>query len=285
MAFTTSIVAVLACLQGSGILSIPSLKPAPSGDKVIATADGTDIKASDIFDLLWEAKADEILSDYIIYAVVKKEADRVKISVTPEECAARVAAEREMMTKSLEPGQTIQQFMAAQGMTPSRHYMAATTGLLIDKIGGQGFDPAAYVNVSTMIFPAASDSASDVKLAIESANKAHKMLTSGTLWATVFTENVSDPEGRANLGKIGWRPLSAFPESSRKALAAGKAGTVLAPIQTPRGIQIFKIDANGNALTPQELESLKESVAPTLRSQVIARLMDKVKSAKRNLGG
>lgn len=275
--FSALIVAKMALQTVAFQLTIPELPKAPAAESVLAKVNGTEIKAKDVQDLLWEVRGEEILNDVIFYQLAKQEADRLGLVVTQAEIEAGVKNELDIMTKNLAEGQTLEQAMAAAGQTKSRLYLGMKTSLLLTKISLADFDPKGYIKVSTILVRPRSSSAADVSNTIQVVQKAYDRINAGEPWEKLVDELVTDAEGKRSRGLLGWRQLAAFPETTRPELTSLARGKVTKPVQTQNGIQIFRIESRGLDATKDELESLKTELADTFRLQAVQKLRKNMK--------
>lgn len=273
MSFIAAIAGFSLAVQSSGsILGIPFLNPAPTSETTIAKLNGLEIKAKDIQDLLWDARADEILSEVIYFQLAKQEGDKLGVFLTGKEIDEGVAREYDAMKQSLQPGQTIEQFMAAQGQTKARLYLAVKTSLLLTKIAFADFNPELYVKVSTIIVKPASASTNDVLAAIKIADQAYARLKKGDSWESVVDDVVTDEAGRQSRGRLGWRQIAAFPDDVKAELPSLKSGDISKPVQTPNGIQLFRIDAVGKGQSKEALEQMRIDLTESLRMQAVNKI-------------
>ena len=160
-----------------------------------------------------------------------------------------------------------------------RSFLRVKTEILLRKLILVNFKQEEYVKISTIVIKAASASTADVKVALEKADKTYGRLTGGEKWEDVLLSVTDDARARASLGQVGWRPITLFPESTRKELSAKKGG-ITKPAQTQNGIQIFRIDATGKDATAAELLELQESYVGGQRQQFMAKLRADAKVEK-----
>jgi hypothetical protein len=109
---TTSVMNLGASHQGVGMSEVPK---APGPDQALAKVNGVEIKASEIEDLLWEARGAEILTEFIYYRVAKQEADRLKIIVTESEVNEAVAKELKSLRANFPEGTSDVDALAQEG--------------------------------------------------------------------------------------------------------------------------------------------------------------------------
>ena len=117
--------------QGVGMSEVPK---APRPDQALAKVNGVEIKASEIEDLLWEARGAGILTEFIYYRVAKQEADRLKIIVTDSEVNEAVAKELKSLKANFPEGTSDEDALAQGGQSAGRLRLATRTNLLLTKI-------------------------------------------------------------------------------------------------------------------------------------------------------
>lgn len=250
---------------------------APAPAQVLGKVNGVDIKASDIEDLLWEARGQEILGEFIYYQVAKQEADRLKLLVTESEIAEGVRKEIKNLRATGNFEGNDEQVVAQSGSSMGRLRLGVKTNLLLTKIAFVGFEPTTYIKVSTIIVKPKSFSASDLAEAIKLCQSAYDRHKKGTKWETLVDEVVTEQQGRQSRGYLGWRMISAFPEESQKEFNNLNIGECTKPVQTQNGIQIFRIDAKALDLKPDEKLQMREELADILRNNAVKKMSGSVK--------
>lgn len=284
MSFSHALIALALAAQGL-VVDLPQKyqRPAPATDAVIATVDGKPILASELAPLLWDWRGDEALSDLISYRMAKQEADANGVKVTEEEIEAEMGAQIEQMRATLQPGQSVEVAIREQGFPRSRLYLRVASQLLVDKLVMRQFDPKEFVRVATIVVKPENEQAVSLSAALKLAGDAYDRLQKGETWDSVLA-SIPDPGGRPSGGSIGWRPLTAFPESVRQEMATLEAGKATKPVQTVNGIQIFRLEMHGKEAQGTDLVTLKEVYAGSARSAYAALLRQKIKVLK-SLGG
>ena len=281
MVITTLVVGLHIALQSVAFqVSVPGLIKAPAPETVVARVNGTDIKAKDIEDLLWEVRGEEILNDLMFYQVAKMEADKLGVVVIDAEVEQEVARQKDLIRQGLGPNQTLEDALFQAGQTKSRLYLAAKASLYFTKIAILDFNPKAFVRVSTIVVRPKSENASDVGASIQIMQKAYDRLKAGEPWERLVNELVLDEQGRQLHGLLGWRELSAFPDDAKAQVIALKKGDVTQPVQTKNGIQIFRIEAKGDGASKTELEQMRIELTELLKFQVTQRIKKNLKIEK-----
>ncbi|MCB8933184.1 MAG: peptidyl-prolyl cis-trans isomerase [Fimbriimonadaceae bacterium] len=287
MIFSTLFAALaLAVQQAPFKADLPAkyLTPPPAPSRVLARVDGVEIKASDVEPFLWDWRADEALMDLISYQMAKAEAASKGVQVPEKEIEAEVDRQIEAVRSSLQPGQTPEQSLKDEGFPRSRLYLRVASQLLIDGIVLRQFDPKEYVNVSTIVIKPVDEQASSLSAALKKAEDAYSRLQGGEPWETVLA-SLADPAGRPSGGPVGWRPLSAFPDTVRSELEKLEPGKVTKPAQTSNGIQIFRMERQGSAAVGVEMDQLKATYLTGARQSYAKQLRDRVKIERFDRGG
>ncbi|MBI1334986.1 MAG: hypothetical protein GC165_19145 [Armatimonadetes bacterium] len=278
MVFTAAVLGMNLLLQNAAFqLSIPGMAKAPAAEKVLVKVNGIEIKAKDVEDLLWDTHGEEILNEIMYYSVAKAESDKRGLVVTQQEVEQGVIREMDQMKQSLANGQTIEEFMAQNGQTKNRLYLAVKTSIYLTKIAFQDFDPKTYVRVSTIVVPPRSNSAEDVANTIKVVQNAYDRLQKGEPWSKLVDELVTNQVGKQNRGLLGWRQLAAFPQSVQDEIKTLKKGGITKPVQTQNGIQIFRIEAKGDEVTKEEMDQMRIELTDTLRVQAVQKLKENLK--------
>jgi foldase protein PrsA len=250
----------------------PRLKPAPQPSQVLAKVNGTEIKASDIQDLLWDLHGTAVLNDVVSYSVIRQEAEKLKLVVTDAEVDIKIDQEIARMGQNLQPGLTPGQILAQNGYTWSRLYINTRSLLLLLKIAFAEFQPSQYVRISTISLKPKTTTDADIAATTKLLQEAYNRLQKGEPWEKVLPEYVTDAEGVRTVGYLGWRNLELFDEAARKDIASLKKGEVSKPIRTQNGIQIFRIESQGGDAKPEDIAQMKEELAEELQTKVYVRL-------------
>ncbi len=249
----------------------------PSPDRVIAKVDGKEIRNSDIAPSIWDWYGYQVREDFVIARVIENEAKRLKLSVTDAEVSRMVDVQLDQLKAQVPAGKTLDQFLSEQGSPRTRLLFRARVDYLLTKIAGLSFDPTQYVNVSTLLIRPASQDLADVSKAIEKANKAFEKLSKGDAWLRVLGEYSADPSVINSEGKLGWRTLGTFPDSTQKEFKALKTGKFTKPVQTVNGFQIFRLNYRGSEAAAGDLAVLRDQVISNNRRKL---LEDLIKGAR-----
>lgn len=261
------------CLQGAA-QDVPKgflpAKPAPN--KVLAKVNGAPITFAEMERLAGDWRAWEVVQDLIAYKMLMGEAKKQGLSATSEEVEAELQKQLANYSKNLRQGQTLNQVLRESGFPRSRLWLRVKSQVLLDKIVLKEFNPAEFVDVSTIMIPSKTEQISDLQDAIEQAKKASQDLAAGVSWDTVLKRFQNDPEIVKSHGHLGWRKLAVFPDSIRKDLMTLKEGEATKPAQTNNGIQIFRVDRWGKDAKGEVLKQLREEHVNASRQATLDRI-------------
>ncbi|HTQ10718.1 MAG TPA: peptidylprolyl isomerase [Fimbriimonadaceae bacterium] len=279
MRFVIPLALALVAFQAGSLLDDLPAKyrgQAPAPSTVVARVNGVDITAKDVEPLLWEWRGADAIQDLVTYQMIKGEADKARVSVSDADVDQEVDVLLGQIGKGQTP-ETVKAALTAQGLTRSRLFLRTKTKLLLDKIVERSFKPNDMVNVSTIVFKPASAKAEDVDAAIKMADSAYKELKGGASWDKVFTEYNAESRAAQAKGLVGWRLISAFPQSIADELKTLKPGQVTQPAQTDNGIQIFLLNIAGKDATGPQLDQMKQMYLANGEGQLGHKFHDEAK--------
>lgn len=241
------------------------LVPKPAADAVVGRVNGAEIKASQVEPYLWDWHAQAVFEQLAYYKLVADQAAKTGIRVTDAEVEAKVGSRTEQVKTQL------------QGMSKAQVFLLSKMEVLLDKLALRDFSALNFYKVSTIVVRPESEQATAIAAAIQKADAAYQRLQKGEKWETVIKSVVGDQRLAANNGLLGWRNLSAFPATVGAEMKALKPGQVTKPAQTQFGIQIFRLEAKGDALAGQELEDLKGQFLQATRQGIFSKLRESAK--------
>lgn len=267
--------ALAASTAASAQLEMPSKykTPPPKPGQAVAKVGGKSIFAGEVEPYLWEWLGKGATDDIISYVLVLQDSGKRGVVAADSEVDKEVDAEIASVRAS-QGGSSEQaaEWLRGQGFTRSRLFMRLKAKLLMDKVLEGGFHPETYVKVATILVKAPSADASKVAEAIAKAQDAYKQLQTGQAWDNVLASVTTDKNVLKTHGVLGWRELSAFPDSVQREFSALRDGGFTHAAQTKNGIQIFRVDAHGGDAKGKELEALKALYMEGARPAYIARL-------------
>ncbi len=252
------------------------LPDAPTSSTVLAKVNGVSIKASDVDNLLWDWAGRGILEDLILFQLIKDKADKVKVSVSQEEVQKAFDKQIGEIQKQVPAGQQLETFIREKGFPKSRLYLHLQADLLMTKIVDQNFKQTDYINVSTLLVvpkskqqtattptPGPAPTPPEVTPADkqEAAGKAtdiYNRLVKGEDWDKVLQSSEQSPQAVQTHGALGWRAVAAFPALTQAEFKTLKVHGYTKPIETPNGLQIFRIEGFGPSADAASLETLKK---------------------------
>lgn len=251
----------------------PTILPAPPApDTPVLRVNGQPILARELQGFLWDWRGSEVMEDIITWRMLLDEANKRKITLSAEVVERELEAQIARARGQYPPGTNVEAQLRLQGFPKSRLYIRIQSEMLLDQIVMGEFDPAQFVEVSTIIFVPKSEQASDLAAAIQEAQKAYEALQNGEAWDAVLRRTVQDPAALQSNGRLGWRERSAFPASVREELLRLGPGGITKPAQTANGIQIFRLEQTGAAARGASLEELRTIFRTSGRQTVLDRL-------------
>lgn len=286
MTFIAAVLALAVQTAKLPMSEIPSelLKPVPPKESVLVKVNGKEIKAADVEALLWDWRREDVLNDLVSFRVVRDAATLANLTATDAEIAEAKDQLMKALASTLEQGQTMEQLMAQEGTTHSRIYLRVHTEVLLKKLILKQFNKNDYVDISTIVIKHTTDGA-DTKRALDAAQGAYAELQAGKTWDEVMAKVVTDQRARDAKGKVGWRPLSAFPDTVRDEILTSKQGTITKPALTPNGVQIFRVDGKGTEATGESLFALQEWYVNAMRVDTVNKLRANAKIEMVKSGG
>ena len=159
----------------------------------------------------------------------------------------------------------------------SRLYMRIRMEMLVEKILLKDLKPEEYVKVATIIVRPASQTAKDVTAALTAAEGYYDRLKKGEAWESVLNASTADNNVRQSNGLLGWRAMGAFPEPVKAEFATLKNNQFAKPVQTPNGIQIFRLLAKGAIASKQDITELRNEYLKGTAPQYMANLQKEAK--------
>lgn len=248
---------------------IPNLATPPKGDQVLAKVGNVAIRADDIAAVLWEARGEEILNDFVAYQLLKAQAEKQGVLVSDADVQRRMATLLKAQEADLPPGTDPQVSLNEQGLSASRLFLNVKTDLLLDGLAAQGFRPAEYVKVSTIIVTLKTEDPAEVEAAKNRLNKATARIKAGETWEAVAADTIEEPNAKKTGGYLGWRPLNLFPNALRSEISTLKPGQISGIAKTQFGVQMFRIEALGKDATGDQLEEMRTIGLRSAREQIL----------------
>lgn len=269
--FAALLFPILAWAQGPLPEAVLPKPPAP--DKVIAKVNGVEIRAADVEAILWDWRGHEVTQDLITYQLILGESRRVKVDVKPEEIERSYKERLEEYRLGVPAGTDLDEALRAQGFPKSRLYLRVHTELLVNRIAMQEFRPDNFVSVSTSLYRTAPS-----KPALDRATSAHGRLSKGEAWTKIVQESDLDDISKQAQGTLGWRAITAFPETARAGIKALKSGEVSKPVAMPDGsVQLFRVDKRGMEAKDAEARELQDGYLASARQKLLERLRNEAK--------
>jgi len=249
------------------------LPSAPQPSTVLAKVNGVPIKASDVNSLLWDWAGRGVIEDLILFELIRERAKMDHLTATPAEVQQAFDKQMAEIQKQIPAGQDLDTFIREKGFPKSRLYMHIEADLLMTKIVDLKFKKTDYINVSTLVVsnkppqpptpntqPPGSTipTQPDKAVALGKAMDIYNRLSKGEDWDKVLQSSDQSPQLVQSHGSLGWRAIAAFPPQTQAEFRSIKLHAYTKPVETPNGLQIFKVDGLGENADPASLESLKK---------------------------
>lgn len=266
---------LLATALALALAQIPTavLPPPPSADTVLARVNGVPIRAEDVEALLWDWRGREVTADLITYQLVQGEAKKLKVEAKPEEIE-REFQRRLDLQKQQVGDNNLEETLRAQGFPKSRLFLRVHTEMLVDRIAMLDFDPSQFVKVSTIVFQPNMPGESPLKR----AEAALAALGKGGTWDKAVADSDLTANGKAAMGKLGWKLLSAFPESARDDIRKLKTKAYSQPVTMADGsVQVFLLEDRGSAASGDDAADIQAAFLERMRPQLLQRLRAEAK--------
>lgn len=250
----------------------------PAPDKVVITVNGHTILAKEVEGYLWEWNAAQVGQALTAFALISQEATKQGIVLKDADVRSKVNMEVQRILASAPKGSaTTDEALKARGVARSRIEFGVRAQMLMEALAGKDFKAEDFVRVSTLIVRPKTESAVDVQDSLSKANNAYTALEKGDLWDKVLSSYGTDPQAARNHGDLGWLKLDQFPPTSRAELVSLKVNGYTKPVQTPNGLQIFRLEARGKDATPQDLSEVKARLLATQERDIMDRLQKQAK--------
>jgi parvulin-like peptidyl-prolyl isomerase len=250
----------------------PILPATPDASKVVITVNGHPITAKEVQAYLWDWNAVQVGTALTTFEIIHQEAAKQGVSVTKDEIKKKIDS---MLTDAMsrDPKKpTREQFIKDHQVHLSQAELGIKAQLELDKIAEKSFKAADFIRVATIVIRPKSPSADDVQASITKGNAAYASLQKGDSWEKVLPAFASEPQSIQNNGELGWVLLSEFPAPTRTEVGTLKIGGYSKPVQTPNGIQIFKLEARGKDVPATELDQVKARYVQSAEQEIVTKL-------------
>jgi hypothetical protein len=236
----------------------PTSTPAlPAPNKVVVTVNGHPILAKEVEAYLWEWNAPQVGQLLTVLELLRQEAAKENVTVTPEEVQQKVNIQVEQLMAGAPKGAKTSDVLMARNMSPSRLNLMVRGQLTLEKLAAKQFKPTEFVRIATIIVHPKSAAAADQQEALTKVGAAYSALKKGDSWDTVLKAYATEPQSIQSNGELGWRSEDQFPAATRMELDTMKLNGFTKPIQTPTGYQIFRLETRGKDASPGELAEAK----------------------------
>jgi foldase protein PrsA len=245
---------------------------APEPNKVVITVNGHQITAKEIFGYLWDWDAAQVGQALTVIELIRQEAVKQGVNVTQAEVEQQVTTEIQQLMARVPRGTSQDDALKMSRVTISRIELGSRAQLLLKKISDKSFNPNDFVRVQTLIIRAKTQDKTQEKAIADAnmakANEAYAALVKGDPWEKVFAAYATEAATQPNNGELGW---------VKAELDASKIGGFTKPVQTPNGIQIFKLENRGQNAVAGELDVAKARYQSTAQKEIVERLQKEAK--------
>lgn len=205
----------------------------------------------------------QVVTDWISYQLMKEEAARLGISVTPDEVTAAIKPEFDPLTAPDEEAEPLsdeefqsryQEFLKQARTTDAVYRELRAMPLLGAKLEDQLTQdiksPAPHVNLYAI-----------TTATEEQANDALARLQNGDDFAQVAGDISVDQGGGATDGEIGWVPRGLLEKDLEDAVFAAKIGEINGPVEASLGYVVFKVTERDEAreIDAQSMDQIRQN--------------------------
>lgn len=233
-----------------------------SQGKIVATVDGIQISEEQLINNLMKLAGEPILKEMIDNILVEKEAEKEKITVTPEEVQMRIDIFRRLNTP---PGVDLQQDLINNGTTLARLTFAFRLGLLLDKLVAKRENITVSDIEVENEFKKISKERFVRYILVKSEEDALSLgqkLREGSFSFQELAEKYSqEPTSREKGGELGWVRRGTLPAYFEDVIFNLKIGQVSDPIWTRYGFYFLKVEKERDTeFTPQIREEIRQTI-------------------------
>jgi len=245
---------------------------APASDQVMVMVNGKPILAKEMEPYLWDWRASEVLGDVITYRLIADEAKKQGVSVSPAAIEKAVSEQTQAILLQAPPGVDAEKNLRDQGFPKSRFYLKIQGDLLLEQIVLQHFSPKDFVRIAALAFRPKSSARESLEASQKLADAAFTRLKNGGAWKDELNSSDDQTALKEQDGSLGWRRLSGFPPATQGEIRKGKAGMFTRPTEVGGIVQLFRLDAKGDAVPEAELDQLKRQFVESERDKLMTQL-------------
>ncbi len=265
-----------------------------TGDAVLARVNGEPVTRADVEDVRAEARlagdekdADAALEDAIGRALVRQEAERLGVVVSPADVDERIAA----VTRRLGGEEALAQALDDADMSAEQLRRGAEYGLLRGQVRDARFGDLGVSDAAARAFyrrnlddlftePAAVDLSMIVVRTKRLGEKVIDELAAGASFARVAKTYTRDPASRETGGRLGWIASASLPDPLRVAVERMTKGAVTGPVEGPMGWYVLKVHGRRSA-SVETFAEVEKAVRGELLLRKRTRALDRWIAAER----
>jgi parvulin-like peptidyl-prolyl isomerase len=229
----------------------------PQGDQVVATVDGTPIRAKDVDRALWDWYSADVIEEMIVNAVVTNALKAEGIKLDQKEVDGFFARLLEEAKVGFAPGVNLDEELRKQGMPRTRLAARAATEMGLRKLTEARFKPEEMRKIAWIMIKPTGAAADQKAAARLNADETLKLLTTQP-WSEVVKAKSQDASSALRGGELGWFNLGELPKEVADEMRSLQAGGHTGVHDSQGLFAIYQVAAVGPP-PASELESAKNA--------------------------
>jgi foldase protein PrsA len=250
------------------ILSAVAAFAATTLPDVVATVNGDKISKEELTNALIDWNAPMALDQLIMYRLVGQEAKKAGVVVTPKEIQAKF----DEMKKNLPPGQSFDEMLKRNGMTPGHAFSFMKMQLQMEgvlkkqvKISPDdlaGFRRARHILIRTAYSADAKERDGNEQKAKTKIEEIAKEIEGGLSFEDAAKKYSEDPGSKEKGGDLDYFGKGQMaPEFDKAVFEMTKPGEISAPIKTAYGYHLIQFIGTGKEATGADRKKLEDMLA------------------------
>ncbi|MDN7242010.1 peptidylprolyl isomerase [Planococcus sp. N028] len=239
--------------------------------EAIASVNDSDIDKEALYERMLASSGAATLDLMIADEIVKQEAEKAEIEVTPKE----IDAEMKKYEEQFGGAEALQSILEKSGVTVDQLESEMETYLLIEKLIGPDVEITdeqikAYFeeNKESFAQPEQVEASHILVASKEEADEVAKKLKDGESFATLAADHSIDTATAGNGGELGSFAAGEMAAEFEKAAFAMKVDEISKPVETEFGFHIIKVTGKTEA-AEANLEDSKEQIKETLFDEAL----------------
>ncbi|WKA54290.1 peptidylprolyl isomerase [Planococcus shixiaomingii] len=239
--------------------------------EAIASVNNSDIDKEALYERMLASSGAATLDLMIADEIVKQEAEKAEIEVTPKE----IDAEMKKYEEQFGGAEALQSILEKSGVTVDQLESEMETYLLIEKLIGPDVEITdeqikAYFeeNKESFAQPEQVEASHILVASKEEADEVAKKLKDGESFATLAADHSIDTATAGNGGELGSFAAGEMAAEFEKAAFAMKVDEISKPVETEFGFHIIKVTGKTEA-AEANLEDSKEQIKETLFDEAL----------------